>query len=122
MSDMQNKTEMDKGETSGEVDEIYASDVTEKESASGYSILLAFRNVAVCVSVCVLMFVKIDIPDFNIVAMIFFAVVGLPREQGHRDMTCFSSHPFRRRKHSRRKERPFPFSGSPVNSCIFCEM
>ena len=32
MSDMQNKTEMDKGETSGEVDEIYASDVTEKES------------------------------------------------------------------------------------------
>lgn len=74
---MQNKTEMDKGETSGEVDEIYASDVTEKESASGYSILLAFRNVAVCVSVCVLMFVKIDIPDCNIVAMIFFAVVGI---------------------------------------------
>ena len=26
---------------------------------------------------CVLMFVKIDIPDCNIVAMIFFAVVGI---------------------------------------------
>ena len=65
------------GTTEEEVITVSTDTVNEDRQAGKYAYALIVRNIIVSLSVTVIMYLKIDKGDCNLISMIFFAILGI---------------------------------------------